>query len=250
MKNHSYTGIFQGFDSALLRLSVANKPDYSKKTAEEAYQNFIPGYSLKVLRNNVSSANVFGLYSLDGQKSWNFFNGDLSNHLDFPNSLKLKLLAKKFSTATKYVGQIGLKPLADFDQDGVKAEKSVYPYRIFFRPTDAVKNLFSDDFTESYMDQLKTIKSGTHIYDLYAIEKPEEACEKLIGGIYLDSDLVSSKFGDEGLFFQHNYFNADLDQHSNWNDYSSHWGYFSGVEAKKAEGKCPYLSHLNRNKNN
>jgi len=43
---------------------------------------------------------------------------------------------------------------------------------------------------------LSAIPSGTHLYDVYAIDSPTEACEVLIGKLVTTSALTTSKFGD------------------------------------------------------
>jgi len=64
-RSSRYTGVFQGSDCSLLRLSLTYKTDGDKPVA--------PGLALKVLRDGIHSANVSALVSLDGQgKDFNF----------------------------------------------------------------------------------------------------------------------------------------------------------------------------------
>lgn len=61
----------------------------------------------------------------------------------------------------------------------------------------------------------------------------------LIGTLRLDSPLVTSKFGDESLFFRHQKMDEDLALHPEWRAF---------VEYASLGGKCPYelmLTKLN-----
>ena len=58
-KGGKYTGIFQGADHGLIRLSSAAEPSSSQPLA--------PGMSLKFLRDGVDSANLVSMFSVNGQ---------------------------------------------------------------------------------------------------------------------------------------------------------------------------------------
>jgi len=116
--NEGYTGIFEGADYGLIRLSLAKKPDTSKTSAKEAYNNFAPGFGLKFLRDNQPSASMVAMFSVEGQDSWNFFKNDFSNHIARTDDLGLVLVAKKFSTGTPFVQYVGLSDFAKIGQDG------------------------------------------------------------------------------------------------------------------------------------
>jgi hypothetical protein len=65
--NQPYTGVFQGSDSILLRLSCAKAPDTTKTTPAEALDNFTPGLGIKFLRDGQPSANVVAMYGVNGK---------------------------------------------------------------------------------------------------------------------------------------------------------------------------------------
>ena len=112
--NGGFTGLFNGADHGVIRLSAAKQPDYSKKTAAGALDNFTPGFGLKFLRDNRPSANLVAMFGVDGQDSWNFFKEDFSNHIDGPTAIATKLLAKKFATGTPLIQYVGLSDFAKF----------------------------------------------------------------------------------------------------------------------------------------
>ena len=83
--NEGYTGIFQsGADHGILRLSSAIHPNFNKTKAEEAYNNFVPGMGIKFLRSKVHSGNMVAMHSVDGDKTWNIFKYDFTNHVPDP----------------------------------------------------------------------------------------------------------------------------------------------------------------------
>jgi len=205
-----YPGVFQGVSNALVRISTAKEAD-SKK---DPTGNFTPGLGLKLLRDGVPSANIVAMLGVDGQDSWNPFKYDWSNHIASPKATALKLLAKKFSEATPYVGRLGLKSWASIDQTGKKTDDSnlKIPFKLIFSPNAESKNLFPDTYSDLLTNQLKTIKAGTILFDILAVAEPKSTPVK-IGSLITKSNFVTSKFGDKDLFFQHNYMEDDLQLH-------------------------------------
>jgi len=91
--NTKYTGVFKGAENALLRLSNAGKPDFSKTTAEGAKSNFLPGFGFKILRNGLPSANLVAMFGVAGYPSWNFFDEKYpaSNHIGSEKGIIIKI---------------------------------------------------------------------------------------------------------------------------------------------------------------
>lgn len=139
------------------------------------------------LRFNLSKTLRF--YSI-GFPSWNFFFKDASNHIPKPHGAAQAALSAKFATATPRIATIGIKPLADFAQDG-SPRQAKFPFQLNFRATDEIKGLFSDEFQQSYMTQLTRIPAGSLLYDVYAIDQPN-GCEVKIGSVRTLSEFVSS----------------------------------------------------------
>ena len=59
--NEGYTGVFEGADHGVIRFSTGPQPDYTRKNASQAFENFGPGFALKLLRDGVVSANILTL---------------------------------------------------------------------------------------------------------------------------------------------------------------------------------------------
>lgn len=212
--NEGYTGIFaSGADHGLIRLSCAKEPDTSKKTAKQAYDNFTPGFGLKFLRDGTHSGNLVAMFGVDGFESWNFFKEDFSNHIGGPTDFGLKIVAKKFATATPFIQQVGLSDIASFDKNGKKEASPHFPFQLVFEPT--LKNNYPDDFETYFQDQLSAIPVGTLLYKVHAIANP--GAEKVhIGDITMKTVLTSSYFGDRYLFFKHQDMQEDVKLRPEW----------------------------------
>lgn len=128
--NHAgYTGMFaEGCDNAFIRYSIAKSDDITKKTAAQAYDNFTPGFGLKFLRDGMRSANLVAMKGVNGQDSWNPFHYDFSNHIPSAEGVALKLVAKKFQTATPIVRYVGLSDFAATNQKGQAVSNAKFPY--------------------------------------------------------------------------------------------------------------------------
>mgnify|MGYP006076823077 CR=1 FL=1 len=209
--SHPYTGIFKGSDCSLLRLSLTYQP-------ETGFINkaFAPGLALKVLRDNVPSANISALYSLAGQgQDHNFFKFPLSNIVPIGTSAAHRIIHSIFKRYTKYPEQLPLTDLAQYDSHGTKVTQNA-PKQIFFVPIKSNVN-FSSQKHDVRHDFMK-IPKGTHLYDVYALSsriKFNYANYKInqlqsllnnserIAKIVTDSPFIASEFGDIRLFFRH-----------------------------------------------
>jgi len=218
-KNNNYTGIFTGCQNVIARLSIAQESDPNGGEGALA-----PGIALKFARTNVRSANVFTMYSLIGQSSFNFFAHDLSSHVpdlpaDAPSALLL--IRAKFATASSFPVFTGLSDLAQFDEDGNKIDKLNFPFRLHFHPNISLHKSIPDNYTGAdFADQLiKVLQPNLHLYDIYAQETPFNDDLVLVGKLYSkQTSAVRSYFGDKTMFYQHTRFENDLQFKPNWSD--------------------------------
>lgn len=73
-----YSGIFKtGGRFGFLRASTAAEAEPDKTDCDPQCA-FIPGMSLKMMRDNVPSGNLFGMVALIGQNSFNFFANNMT----------------------------------------------------------------------------------------------------------------------------------------------------------------------------
>jgi len=197
-----YSGLFRsGGDSCILRISLAHTP-YDN-------QGYAPGIALKCYRDNQPSGNIIAMYSLDGQKEdWDFFKNGHTNIISEPESFALKSVeALTFKRASKCPVWLSLKQFADIDQYGVKStDGSKHPIQAWFRAADihfdsgnGVKVENREDFRDSAAD----IAVGSTVFDVYASDSKGGSNPIKIGSVVTTGQFVSSSWGDNVLFFQH-----------------------------------------------
>lgn len=115
-----------GADFGIIRLSSAAKPSKSG-------QALAPGFGLKFLRNNMDSANLVAMFGVEGQKgNWDFFANDFTTHIAPATSGILKAVSWKFSAATDFIQVCGLSNWGEYDQNGHKSKKNLFPFMLRF----------------------------------------------------------------------------------------------------------------------
>ncbi|PYC25709.1 peroxidase [Aquipseudomonas alcaligenes] len=206
---HPYTGLFQGADSGLLRLSVAGDP---------ATNGFQPGLAWKAFVDGKPSQNVSALYTLSGQGS---------NHNFFANELSQFVLPETNDTlgTTLLFSLVSLKPtllrvddMAEVTQTGQAVTSVKAPTQIYFVPKPELRSLFSSA-AHDFRSDLTSLTAGTKLYDVYATsmeiktsilpstnrsyaQQRRNSAVK-IGEMELTSPFIASAFGDNGVFFKH-----------------------------------------------
>lgn len=208
-KNNNYSGIFQGADCALLRLSLTYKTTKSRPVA--------PGLALKVLRDKTSSANISALVSLEGQvHDFNFFKYPMSNIVPIGEGLGHKIIHRIFRSVSPYPEELLASDMALIDSHGEKAANLVAPRQIFFVPVSGLN--FSSDEHDVRKDFL-TIPEGTTIYQIHLVSDKYTNFNYLnytaenvssflkesthVADIVTTSEFLASEFGDDGIFFRH-----------------------------------------------
>jgi hypothetical protein len=204
-----YTGIFEGAECAILRLSLTYKASGGKPVA--------PGLALKVLRDRSPSANISALVSLNGQgKDFNFFKHPMSNIVPSGSGIGQKLVHKLFRRVTQYPEELLLDDMASVNALGGREPEVVSPRQIFFVPADGLK---SASEPHDVRDDFAAIAPETRVYEIRAVpekyrsldyanythEMAEEFVKESehIADIVTTSRFVSSSFGDDGIFFRH-----------------------------------------------
>ena len=62
--------------------------------------------------------------------------------------------------------------MARFDQSGKIYDHPKFPWQLRFKPTGKVS--FPKTYVEDYTTQLSTIKRGTALFQVFAMDNPEE----------------------------------------------------------------------------
>jgi len=228
--NNGYTGMLgQGSDMGFIRCSAAKQPDVSKTTADQAKGNFIPGFSLKLLRDGMASANLVAMIGLSGGPSWNYFATEFTNHILPEDGFIASAGAAKFAGASPDVFTVGISDFAMYTQDGKKVASPVFPFELIFKPTSAIHIMFPDSYQGTYFtDQLASVPADAALYDVYALASPN-ASQVKIGQLKLTTQMTTSYFGDRYMFFKHQDMRDDIASHPDWDAYVP-------------KAKCPFLA--------
>jgi hypothetical protein len=245
IKNTPYTGILKGSSDIIVRFSTAKSyVTEGKKYAGDAYGNFVPGISLKFLRDGIPSTNLVAMKTVMGSSSWNFFEDDLTNNFVIPEKVDgpLQLISRRFKMLTPHISALGLWEMCSKDEEGQDVENPVFPFRLIFKAPKEIKNRFTSHYTEDYLKQLSTIEPDTIIYHVYAQQTPD-CNEEKIGELVLESNITLSSFADLGLFFRHTWLGHDIKAHTDWYPYYDEMGWFGSKGVKKvAKKSCPFAN--------
>lgn len=204
-----YTGLFQGAECALLRLSLTYKVEGKRPVA--------PGLALKVLRDGTYSANISALVSLSGQeKDFNFFKNPMSNIVPVGSDFGQKMVHRVFKKVSNFPEELLVNDMASLDAQGAKVQGEVVsPRQLFFVPGSVKSSSDKHDVRADFA----TIQEGTIVYQIFAApakyaafdygnysdEKAKEFLKESehVADIVTTSEFVASDFGDEGIFFRH-----------------------------------------------
>ena len=201
-----YSGIFQsGSECIIARFSVANKP--TAKTS-------VPALALKFfIDKEHPSVNLHLMHSVDGQDGHNFFAQPFSNILPPANSFATRLLDRFFSeVAVEFgakdpnPGRLTLEHLANTQTNGESVSFPITPHQLIIKPAEAAQILMQfSTIEDDFRARLNSLPVGEVIYDVYT-RSENEPTENLkpLGQLLLTSPVVSSRYGDEKLYFQHN----------------------------------------------
>ncbi|MET1079143.1 MAG: peroxidase family protein [Pseudomonas sp.] len=209
LAGHAYTGLFQGADSGLLRLSLTEDP---------SSRGFAPGLAWKAFVDGKPSENVSALYTLSGQGSnYNFFANELSQYVvpEVNDTLGTTIL---FSAVSLKPTLLRVDDLAKVAQNGTPVAKPKAPTQLYFVPRSELRTRFSSA-PHDFRTDLLSLTAGTTLYDVYATSmeiktslipsisrgyaSQRRSSAQKIGELQLTSPLIASAFGDNGVFFKH-----------------------------------------------
>lgn len=201
-----FTGIFQnGSECVIGRFSLASKPTSDKSIPALALKFFIAG--------GQPSVNLLLMNSVDGQFGHNYFGQTFSNIIPPADSILTRLLATAFErSAVEFgakdtnPGHLTLEHLSSTQTDGHRIQTPETPYQLLFKPTESAQALMRDASAEDdFRVKLAELEVGQAVYDVFTLaenDSPENA--RALGQLVLATPVISSSYGDEKLFFQHN----------------------------------------------
>lgn len=201
--SQKYGGLFSaGAAHGLIRFSSAKAPG----------TDFTPGAGIKLFRDGRPSANFVAMPSLDGQScsESNFFAKPFTNHIPNTGDFALKLVAAKFWQASYCPLMVGLSDLADGGD---------FPFTVsLVAPEELNVGGFCGNYSQG-LANLEQLPVGTTLFRVYAAESPDAFGRKeQIGEIKLTHPLRTGAFGDEQLFFRHQYMEEDFAKKEGWLD--------------------------------
>jgi Animal haem peroxidase len=208
---HPFTGIFQGNECGLLRMSVSGDP---------ADAGFEPGLTWKAFVDGQPSENVHGLYPLSGQgDNHDIFANELSHYVKI-KALEALTAKAGFTKAINKSNELTAGDMAAINQDGSAVAAAKAPTQVYFVPTADVKGHF-DTAAHDFRDDLTSLTEGTAVYDVYATdqaiktsiwswkqaryERERRDSAVKVGSIVMDSAFKTSQFGDNGVYFKQQY---------------------------------------------
>jgi len=228
-----YTGLLKAGATAvgLIRMAPATKPGFYQQK-----QGLTPGVAVKFLRTGTTSANMFLLPALaplpDNQ--YNFFAKNITNHVSAKKkdvSCQLHKWVRKACTSEYCLGKLGISHLTTHDQEGNSFDTPIFPFKITFdtaevnfpenAPVTSLDSSISersDESMKAFMNQFTQIPVGKTLYRLRAHSNPLDVDGKVLGSIVTTDKCVTSKFGDNRLFFQHRPVEEDQKLRPEWEE--------------------------------
>ena len=191
-------------DTVLLRFSEQNN-------LHEESEGLTPSVGIKWLRDGKKSENIVAQVSFKNTGSWNFFKEPLKTRIEgfdpVEDKLWIETLQRKNFDGTTKPFFMGVSEVYANNLDGTAvADEEIgwIPYQLEFES----QYQFPDFKTDTpWYEQLTSITddSDTPLLEVYALTAPlQKLGERVkIGKIQLMSELTTSKFGDERLYFQH-----------------------------------------------
>jgi len=110
-----------------------------------------------------------------------------------------------FAVETDFAWSMGLSDYANYTQDGARVEQPVFPAKLRFEPAASYVTPVEDPASFDLQETLKQMPAGQILYRVYAMDKPIQlgGTEQLIGEIRMDTQLLTSQWADEYMFFKH-----------------------------------------------
>ena len=138
--------------------------------------------------------------------------------------------------------------MASFDAQGSAVASPIFPWNLRFQPSGEVEfpSTVADGYTD-YTEQLASIPLATNLWDIYAMDKPVElgGTEMKIGQMILNSQLTTSNWGDEHMYFRHERMEDDLALRPEWEPYTPHFdGIFGNLAQESNNSDCPFANIL------
>ena len=205
VENSGMSGMLgEGSDTVLLRFSETGM-------LHEESKGLTPAVAIKFLRDGTISSNIVAQSSFQNSGSWNFFKEPLRTRIDSfdpeEDQIWIDTLQQKLLDNSAKPFLMSFSETFTMNNDGTDVpfeDFGMIPYELQFESPYQ----FSDTKTDTpWHEQLTSITYDPEkpLLEVYALTAPyQRGGERVkIGHIELMSEITTSKFGDERLFFQH-----------------------------------------------
>jgi len=214
----SYTGMYASGALSLLRLSTALSPSDDGMT---------PALTVKMFKDGKPSANYAAMYTFGETPGNNFFLHSLSTHGPRKgNNFALKILAWAFDRISKVSSSCsGTMQLANSTASGssIPRSKVKVPFALILQPNPKLYNLIRNYHGPDVMAAISKLVNKTMVnevgWKVLAVTGPDfPKVDKIvhIGNYVLESEITTSLWGDQKLFFQQQLFDDELDLVPDW----------------------------------
>ena len=126
--------------------------------------------------------------------------------------------------------------MASFDQEGNAEPNPVFPFSLRLVPNHDLDQpaTVAEGYTD-FREQLKAIPQGSWLYDVYAMDQPVElgGTESYIARIWTKSELTTSYWGDDHMYFRHERMDDDLKLRPEWEKYTPKYHFFQNLEQEE-----------------
>ena len=131
-------------------------------------------------------------------------------------------------------------------EDGTEESDPRWPFILEFEPYDVYN--WTEAWQEDFSDQFMKIYPGTVLWKVFAYRDPLHKLSgsrgDLIGRVVLISEVTTSLWGDQTLFFKHQRMDDDLKYFPEWQQYLQSWPMGKldeeGLTLPPPVEKCPF----------
>ena len=198
------TGAFTESNDLIIRMSSGTDPTMGA----------VPNIALKHVRNGKPSGNLFFGHGLKAQDTKNPFQNPLANHVPSrhggfsKDGAEAALFNMVFTKGPEYHGITSVAEFGHHNSAGKEFNPIKVPFTLIINPKPELTAECKDvPLDGQNFGCLKDLKVGRVLYTVFGVMDPKEnvtqADVHYLGELQLTGKFVSSKFGDEQLFFKH-----------------------------------------------
>eukprot|EP00920_Eleutheroschizon_duboscqi_P020142 GHVT01047980.1.p1 GENE.GHVT01047980.1~~GHVT01047980.1.p1 ORF type:complete len:785 (-),score=175.15 GHVT01047980.1:695-3049(-) len=230
-----YTGLLNQRSSGILSIS---------KSPNAIFGNFSSsmGIGLKLLRDYSLPGSLVAMTPMPvlrilfppSAAQWNILDGGVAcTHVSQVGGLMLSLGSRTRphttglvpSFFTRFRHAVGLLNLANQRADGTHEDSPNVPFALCLKAPETLVKLMKDQAPWDHpVVPLRNLEPGTTMYEIFAIDHPSlllswrELQQSAIplGSIVMDSSFISSRWGDQHWFVQHQTFEDDVALRKDW----------------------------------